>query len=99
MGGYGSWDTLARYGNMYCGGFICCGSGSPQAADIYKDKVIFTYHGAIDDTVPCDGTRGTVRAIEAAGGHVTYREYPDLSHWSWDRAYSEFADMKALFNS
>lgn len=98
MGGFGSWDALSRYPEIFKGGFICCGSGSPEAAPLLLNKPIFTYHGDVDDTVPVSGTRDVVNAVKAAGGtDITYREYADMGHWTWQRAYAEFDDMKALF--
>lgn len=97
MGGYGSWDTLARHGGKYAGAFICCGSGDPSIAESVKDKKIFNYHGGLDNVVPTKGSREMVAAIEKAGGDISYSEYPDLDHGSWDRAYSQFQDVKELF--
>ena len=100
MGGYGSWDTLARHADLFVGGFICCGGADLTKAHIFKEKTIFTYHGTADDIVPCFGTQNVVRAIKEAGGEkITYREYEGMNHWTWDRAYSEFEDIKALFKA
>lgn len=99
MGGYGSWDALARHPELFCGGFICCGGADLTKADIFKEKTIFTYHGSADDVVPCFGTRNVVKAIKDAGGEkITYREYEGMNHWTWDRAYAEYDDINALFN-
>ena len=100
MGGYGSWDTLARHSDLFVGGFICCGGADLTKADIFKEKTIFTYHGSADDVVPCFGTQNVVKAIKDAGGtKITYREYEGMNHWTWDRAYSEYEDIKALFKA
>ena len=40
-----------------------------------------------------------VAAPVAGGEKITYREYEGMNHWTWDRAYSEFEDIKALFNA
>lgn len=98
MGGYGSWDTLARHGEKYAGAFICCGSGDPSIAKSIKEKTIYNYHGGLDTTVPTQGSRDMVAALEKAGAGIHYAEYPDLYHNSWDMAYSQFNDMKELFN-
>lgn len=100
MGGYGSWDALARHPELFVGGFICCGGADLTKADIFKEKTIFTYHGTADDIVPCFGTQNVVKAIKDAGGEkITYREYEGMNHWTWDRAYSEYEDIKALFEA
>lgn len=100
MGGYGSWDALARHSDLFVGGFICCGGADLTKADIFKEKTIYTYHGTADDIVPCFGTQNIVKAIKNAGGEkITYREYEGMNHWTWDRAYSEYEDIKALFKA
>lgn len=100
MGGYGSWDALARHGDLFTGGFICCGGADLSKAHIFKEKTIFTYHGSADDVVPCFGTQNVVKAIKDAGGEkITYREYEGMNHWTWDRAYAEYDDINALFNA
>ena len=46
-----------------------------------------------------DGTRAMTEAIKAAGGKmITYREYPGMGHNTWDRAFAEYEDIKALFD-
>ena len=100
MGGYGSWDALARHPELFVGGFICCGGADLTKAHIFKEKTIFTYHGNCDDVVPCFGTQNVVKAIKEAGGDkITYREYDGMNHWTWDRAYAEYDDINALFNA
>ena len=98
MGGYGSWDALARHSDLFAGGFICCGGADLTKAHIFKEKKIYTYHGSCDDVVPCFGTQNVVAAIKDAGGkNITYREYEGMNHWTWDRAYAEYGDINALF--
>lgn len=100
MGGFGSWDALCRHGELFKGAFICCGSGDPAFGEALSKKPIYTYHGDLDEEVPVSGTRTVVEAIHAAGGErIFYKEYAGMNHWTWQKAYSEFEDMKALFAS
>ena len=98
MGGFGTWYTMAKYPELFAAGFPCCGAGDPAKADILKNIPIFTFHGEVDDTVPVSGTREMVAAIKAAGGDkIFYKEYPGISHWSWDLAYGEKEIIKKMF--
>lgn len=98
MGGFGSWDAVYRHRNLFRGAFICCGGADPRIGAHITDKPIYTYHGDEDMTVSVNGTRAVTDAIKAAGGkEITYREYPGMGHGTWDRAYAEFGDIKALF--
>jgi predicted peptidase len=50
---------------------------------------VWVFHGAKDDQVPVRQSRAMVAAMHRLGGIVRYTEYPDLDHFSWDRAYAE----------
>ncbi len=98
MGGFGTWYTLAKYPEIFAAGFPCCGAGDPTKVDILKNIPIFTFHGEVDDVVPCSGTREMVAAIKAAGGDkIFYKEYPGVNHWSWDLAYGEKEIIREMF--
>lgn len=100
MGSYGTWDSLVRHSDVFAGGFACCGAGDPSKADRLKDMKIFAYHGSLDGVVPPQGSRDMYAAVKAAGGeNISFKEYPELYHSSWDAAYSEFADIKELFTA
>ncbi len=96
MGGYGTWDSLARHTDVFAGGFACCGAGDPSKAQKLKDLKIFAYHGSLDECVPPSGSRDMAKALTDVGGDITFKEYPELYHNSWDAAYSEFDDLRAL---
>ncbi|MBE6713910.1 MAG: hypothetical protein E7575_01310 [Ruminococcaceae bacterium] len=98
MGGFGSWDALCRYPQLFVGGFICCGGTDASKARKICEKKIYTYHGDEDPVVNVRGTRAMVGAIMGCGGkNITYREYEGMGHWTWDRAFAEFDDINALF--
>ena len=45
-----------------------------------------------------NGLQQMAEALKKAGAeHFTYREYAGMGHWTWDRAYAEYDDIKALF--
>jgi predicted peptidase len=50
---------------------------------------VWTFHGDADRTVPVEGTRRIVAALEANGSPVRYSEYPGVDHHAWERAYVE----------
>lgn len=89
MGGYGTWDTLARYPNLFAAAVPICGGGDESAAATLKDIPIWCFHGGADTTVPTERSRNMIKAIKDAGGTPQYTEYPGVGHNSWDKAYSE----------
>jgi predicted peptidase len=58
---------------------------------------IWVFHGTLDNAVPVSRSRNMVAALEKAGGHPLYTEYPDEGHASWVPAYRAPAMMKWLF--
>lgn len=89
MGGYGTWDLIARYPKKFAAAVPICGGGSPKTASRIKDIPIWAFHGALDATVPPQESRKMIHAIQDAGGLPGYTEYPDIEHNSWVNAYKE----------
>ena len=88
MGGYATWNLLMNHPDLFAAGIPMCGAGDPSKADILKDIPIWAIHGAKDPTVPVDGSRNMVDAIENAGGQLLhYTELPDNAHDVWNYTY------------
>jgi predicted peptidase len=89
MGGYGTWDLLARYPEKFAAGVPVCGGGDERTASKMKKIPIWAFHGALDDRVPARQSQKMIQAIQKAGGKPGYTEYPDIKHDSWVQAYQE----------
>ena len=88
MGGYGTWDLLARHGEIFAAAIPVCGGVDVSHADVYKDIPIYTFHGLKDTTVPSTGTLNVVDKIKELGGEkITLVTYPDGAHSIWNTAY------------
>ncbi len=68
MGGYGTWDLLARHPKLFTAAYPVCGGGPEDAAFILKNIPIWTIHSDDDKTVPFSASEGMVNAIKVAGG-------------------------------
>jgi predicted peptidase len=97
MGGFGTWDLLARRPDLFAAAVPVCGGGDPETAAKIAQVPIWVFHGAKDGAVKVDRSREMVKALEAAGGHPKYTEYPDVGHDSWVPAYKDPEMMKWLF--
>ncbi len=97
MGGYGTWDLLARYPNTFAAAIPVCGGGDPTKAHLMTDVAIRTFHSSDDPIVPVQGTRAMVEAINDAGGNVIYQEYTNLSHSCWTTALRSVSLMAWMF--
>lgn len=98
MGGFGTWDLLARMPDKFAAAAPVCGGGDTAAAYKMSKVPIWVFHGAKDKVVPVSRSRDMVKAIKDAGGNPRYTEYPDLGHFSWDAAYNEEEFLEWLFS-
>lgn len=99
MGGFGTWDLLARHGGLFAAGMPVCGGGDPTKSRILSEIPIRTFHGLLDTTVPTEGTREMYAAISAEGkGRIYYKEYEDVGHDAWNRAYGDINNQNWLFS-
>jgi predicted peptidase len=97
MGGYGTWDILARRPELFAAAAPVCGGADEATAVKIKDIPIWVFHGARDTAVKPARSRNMVAALEKAGGKPKYTEYPDVGHNSWDPAYRDPEFFKWLF--
>jgi predicted peptidase len=96
MGGFGTWDLLMRYPDMFAAAMVVCGGGDPTEAARLKRVPVWAFHGSADDVVPVAGTRAMIKALRAAGGRVRYTEYKGLGHNVWDKAYGNEPALRWL---
>jgi predicted peptidase len=89
MGGYGTWDVIARHPQMFAAAVPICGGGDETTAPRFAGVPVWAFHGAKDNTVPVSRTRKMIEALQQAGGKPRYTEYPDCQHNSWDSAIHE----------
>jgi predicted peptidase len=84
MGGYGSWDLMARHPGIFAAALPICGGSDYRMAHNMLDVAIRTFHGEIDEMVPVQSTRDVVAAIEALGGtKCEYFEQKGQNHVGW----------------
>lgn len=89
MGGYGAWDALQRQPERFAAGVMVCGGGDRRLAARLNDIPLRVYHGAADNVVPVGRSRAMAAAVQAAGGRITYTEYPEVGHNAWEKAYAD----------
>lgn len=85
MGGFGTWDMIMRYPEVFAAAVPICGGADPSYAAEICDMPIYTIHGSADPTVPVAGTRAMVEALKAQGSPVIYQELEGEGHgvWNW----------------
>lgn len=89
MGGYGTWDTLARRPHFFAAAVPICGGGDPKTAASFAHVPLWCFHGEKDNVVRVSRSRDMIEALKAAGGTPKYTEYPGVTHNSWTATYSD----------
>ena len=70
MGGFATWDAIARRLDFFAAAVPIAGGGDPQCASEWKDLPIWAFASAGDRTCPVSGTRKVVEALKKAGGNI-----------------------------
>ena len=97
MGGFGTWDLLARLPYRFAAAVPICGGGDIDIIEKIKHVPIWAFHGADDETVPPEGTRKLIQELWDAGAYPGFTEFPGVGHTSWHQAYKEPHLMPWLF--
>ena len=97
MGGFGTFDAISRYPNLFAAAVPVCGGGDVSKAQLFSHIPIWIFHGALDGVVNPALSRDMVEALTKAGAHPGYTQYPETGHFSWIAAYSDMMMMEWLF--
>ena len=97
MGGYGTWDIVARRPGLFAAAVPICGGGSPSQAAATVKTAVWAFHGERDELVNPSESRRMITALRLAGGEPRYTEYKGVGHNSWERTFSERDLLPWLF--
>ncbi len=97
MGGFGTFDMLARAPDTWAAAIPICGAGDPESVSKFKDVPIRIFHGAADAVVPPKGSEVMAAALKKAGADVELTLYPGVGHDSWTQTYRDPEVIKWLF--
>ncbi|MGE3805775.1 MAG: dienelactone hydrolase family protein [Gemmataceae bacterium] len=89
MGGFGSWDLIARQPDLFAAAVPICGGGDAKTAEKIAKIPIWCFHGDKDTAVKVERSREMIEALKKAGGKPKYTEYPGVGHSSWVPAYKD----------
>lgn len=102
MGGFGTWDAITRFPSLFSAAIPICGAGDSTKAPLVGSLPLRVFHSADDSTVPVDGSRKMVNAINNLGPNNRldnwYTEYTDQGHQSWNMAYASSGLVDWLFS-
>jgi predicted peptidase len=97
MGGFGTFDAMARYPDLFAAAVPVCGGGDPATAPIIKDIPTWIFHGAEDTSVDPQYSVNMLQALIDAGAHPGFTYYPEVGHFSWIAAYEDALMLEWLF--
>ncbi len=103
MGGFGAWALALDHPETFAALVPICGGGDPARLGRIAKLPIWVFHGEADPVVPVKTSRGSVAALQAAGGTPRYTEYPQdafflpNAHFSWVPAYADAEMREWLF--
>ena len=103
MGGYGTWDLIARKPEWFAAALPMCGGGDPATAKDIRDVAIWAYHTSTDGVVPVCNSRNMIKALwDCEAPHVRYtelhewKECPNSPHFCWGAAMGDTGDFRPL---
>lgn len=97
MGGYGTYDAIERYPNLFAAAVPVCGAGDTSKVASIVHLPIWIFHGAEDPAVNPVYSLDMLSALTRAGAHPGFTQYPESGHFSWLGAYSDELMMEWLF--
>jgi predicted peptidase len=97
MGGFATWDIIARRPNTFAAAVPICGGGNPAKAALMVDTPIWAFHGDKDDLVKVSQSQQMIQAIQEKKGHPRYTEYKDVGHYAWEPAFREPEFLSWIF--
>lgn len=97
MGGFGTFDAMARRPELFAAAVPVCGGGDPLTASQIAHIPTWIFHGAIDGAVDPSLSLNMLRALTEAGAAPGFTQYPEVGHFSWIGAYSDPMMMNWLF--
>ena len=84
MGGYGTWDLIARYPERFAAAIPMSGAGDTSRVDKFRNVPVWNFHGAKDGTVSVAGSREMVTAMRSSGIVVKQTDnMPDIVIAYW----------------
>lgn len=97
MGGYGTWDLVARQGHLFAGAVPVCGGGDPLVVRQSLGLPIEIWHAANDQVVPVRRARLMAEQYRLLGVSARYFEAADAGHAVWQQAYADGHAIDWLF--
>ncbi|MBS1600923.1 MAG: prolyl oligopeptidase family serine peptidase [Bacteroidetes bacterium] len=97
MGGFGTYDAISRYPDLFAAAVPVCGGGDITKAPAIAHIPIWIVHGSDDPAVKPSYAIEMFEALTKAGARPGFTQYPEVGHFSWIGAYSDAAIIEWMF--
>jgi predicted peptidase len=98
MGGFGTWDLITRYPEVFAAAIPVCGGGDETKAERLRCVPIWAFHGDKDKLVIPDRTLNMVFAVRKAGNrNAKFTLYKNVGHDSWTKTFNNPEVYEWLF--
>ena len=89
MGGYGTWEYIARQPYRFASAMPVCGGGDVVQTKNNVSTAVWAFHGQADNVVPYENSVRMVNATKKVNTNVHLISYPEVKHGSWNMAFAE----------
>ena len=97
MGGFGTFDAVERYPDLFAAAMPVCGGGDTSRAASIAHIPMWIVHGSEDATVNPLYSVDMLQALMKAGAHPGFSMYPETGHFSWLAAYNNKLAIEWMF--
>jgi predicted peptidase len=97
MGGFGTWDIIARQPDWFAAAVPICGGADVSTAPKLVHMPLWAFHGDKDTVVKTARSRSMMAALKQAGGAPKYTEWPGVAHDAWSPAFADQGLLPWLF--
>jgi len=100
MGGFGTFDVIARRPTLFAAAAPLCGGGDPSPSKIRRllRMPMWVIHGTEDEVININRSREMVYALESAGASPRYSELKGFGHNIWDATFNDIELYNWMFS-
>ena len=97
MGGYGIYQVMQSLPELFNKAIVCCGGGMYWNSGRLKDIKFRIFHGELDTAVYPEEARRMYARLRETLADVELTIYPECDHNCWDKTYTNYDNLKWLF--
>ena len=97
MGSYALYQVMQSLPELFNKAIVCCGGGMYWNSGRIKNIKFRIFHGEQDTAVYPEEARRMYARLKEACADVKLTVYPECDHNCWDKTYSNYDNLKWLF--